>query len=186
MKATATKIRLQTNEDNQVELVLTLKERIIQVKNEIDGLRQITANNKALEVEISQIKRKRSTDANSYCWVLCQKIAEVLRATKEEVYQKAIREVGQFEIVPIKAEAAERWLKIWKGKGLGWFAEVMEESKLPGYVKIISYYGSSIYNAREMAVLTDNIIQEAKLLGIETMTPKEIASLVDRWDKKAS
>ena len=186
MKATATKIRLQTNEDNQVELVLTLKENRLQVQKGATELKQIIEGGKQLAVEVTQLKKKRSIDANSYCWVLCQKIAEVIRATKEEVYKKAIREVGQFEIVPIKSEAVERWLQIWKGKGLGWFAEVMDDSKLQGYKKIISYYGSSVYDSREMAVLTDNIIQEAKLLGIETMTPKQLASLMERWEKKAS
>ncbi len=31
--------------------------------------------------------------------------------TKEYVYKKTIREVGQFEIIPIRNDAVERWIK---------------------------------------------------------------------------
>jgi len=113
--------------------------------------------------------------------VLCQKIAEVLRTTKELVYQKFIRDVGQFEIVPIKNEAVERWIEVWNSKGLGWFAEVMEDSKLKGYKKVISYYGSSCYDSREMSVLLDEVVRECKELNIETLPPDEIKALKESW-----
>ena len=109
--------------------------------------------------------RKRSNDANAYCFVLCQKIAEVIKSTKENVYKAAIRQVGQFEILPIKNEAVDRWIETWDSKGLGWFAEILEDSKLPGYKKVISYYGSSVYDSREMAVLLDEIVNQCKELG---------------------
>ena len=122
-------------------------------------------------------------DANAYCWILCQKIAEVIRSTKEDVYKRAIRDVGQFEIVPIRDEAVDRWIEVWGSKGLGWFAEVLDDSKLTGYKKIISYYGSSVYNSREMAILIDNLIDECRELGVETATPEEIESLKNEWGR---
>lgn len=122
-------------------------------------------------------------DANAYCWILCQKIAEVIHSTKEDVYKRAIRDVGQFEIVPIRDEAVDRWIEVWGGKGLGWFAEVLDDSKLAGYKKIISYYGSSVYSSREMAILIDNLIDECRELGVETAAPEEIESLKNEWGR---
>ena len=49
-----------------------------------------------IDIEIKRHRVKRSLDANSYCWVLCSKIADKLadddvRNTKESVYREAIR-----------------------------------------------------------------------------------------------
>ncbi len=133
------------------------------------------------QYEIKEYKKKRSLDANSYCWVLCKKIADKLRITKEEVYVKAIHEVGKFEILPIKDEAADTFIKAWSSKGIGWLCEVLNKSKLDGYTNLIAYYGSSIYDTKEMSILIDSIVQEAKQLEIETMTPRELEELMSMW-----
>jgi hypothetical protein len=176
MKLTANHISTSYSESGQQLLTLALT-----TKTDIDDLKAIIANGKLLEVEISKQKKKRSLDSNSYLWTLCQKIAEVIHSTKELVYQKFIRDVGQFEIVPIKNEAVERWIEVWNGKGLGWFAEVMEDSKLPGYKKVISYYGSSVYDQKEMSVLLDEVVRECKEMNIETLPPDEIKALKENW-----
>lgn len=176
MKLTANHISTSYSESGQQLITLALT-----AKTDISDLKAIIANGKLLTVDISKQKKKRSLDANALLWVLCQKIAEVIHSTKELVYQKFIKEVGQFEIVPIKAEAVERWIEVWNSKGLGWFAEVMEDSKLPGYKKVISYYGSSAYDQKEMSVLLDEVVRECKELGIETLPPDEIKALKENW-----
>ena len=176
MKALVNNISTSFSETGQQLITLALTS-----KRDISDLKAIVANGKLLEVEISKQKKKRSLDSNSYLWTLCQKIAEVIQSTKELVYQKFIRDVGQFEIVPIKNEAVERWIEVWNSKGLGWFAEVMEDSKLPGYKKVISYYGSSCYDSREMSVLLDEVVSTCKELNIETLPPDEIKALKESW-----
>ena len=136
---------------------------------------------KEKQYELKEHKKKRSLDANSYCWILCKKIADVLRITKEEVYRKAISEVGKFEILPIKNEAVNTFISAWSSKGIGWICETFNKSKLEGYTNVIAYYGSSIYDTKEMSILIDNIVQEAKQLNIETMTPDEIENLKSLW-----
>jgi hypothetical protein len=130
---------------------------------------------------LKEYRKKRSLDANAYLWVLCQKISEVIRNTKEFVYQDAIKNVGQFDFFPLRNDAVETFLHRWNCRGMGWFAEEFEDSKLAGYKKIIAYYGSSVYDTREMSVLIDYIVNEAKELDIETMTPQELALLKSRW-----
>ena len=42
---------------------------------------------------------------------------------------------------------------------------------------MILYYGSSTYDTQQMSLLIDHIVQDAKALGIETMTPAELEAL---------
>ena len=49
-------------------------------------------NEDKLNVEIKKWYKKRSLDANSYCWVLCEKIAKEISkdgtiVTKEDIYK---------------------------------------------------------------------------------------------------
>lgn len=122
-------------------------------------------------------------DANSYCWVLSQKIAEAIGNTKEYVYKWAIRQVGQFEIVPIRDDVVEKWIEAWESKGLGWQAEVLGKSKLEGYTNIINYFGSSVYNTKEMALLIEELVYQAKELGIDTISEEEKEALLALYEK---
>ena len=52
-----------------------------------------------VNVEIKKYNPGRSKDANAFCWALCTDIGKAIRppVPKEEVYRKAIREVGEYE-----------------------------------------------------------------------------------------
>jgi len=177
MNIKASAIKVQYNEAGKAEIVLFTDHSRV----DISELKEVVAKGKELAVEIKQYRQRRSLDANSFCWVMCQKLAEVLRSTKEEIYRKAIRQVGQFEIVPIRDDAVERWIELWGSKGLGWFAEVMSDSKLPNYTNIISYYGSSVYDSREMTILLDEIVTWCMEMDIETLPKHEIDLLKSEW-----
>ncbi len=183
MRATSDSIRLQFNESDQPELVVTIKSPRREAQEAVTEFKQILARGKLLAVEIKQQRAGRSLDANAYCFVLCQKIAEALHTTKDGVYKRAIRDVGQFEIVPIRDDAVETWIERWDTKGLGWFAEVLEDSKLGGYKKVISYYGSSVYSTKEMSVLIDYIVSECKELGIDVISDSDKDLLIQEWGK---
>lgn len=179
----ANSIKIQYPEDTKLmEIVLTTPRSQSAIK-EVTKLKEIISKGKLLNVDIKQFRQKRSLDANSYCFVLCQKIAEVIGNTKEYVYKQAIKQVGQFELVPIRDDAVERWIEAWNSKGLGWQSEILEDSKLEGYKKTINYYGSSVYDVREMSLLLEEIVGQAKGLGIETMTENEKIALLELWGK---
>lgn len=129
------------------------------------------------EYEIKEHKEKRSLDANAYCWILCKKIADKLHITKEEVYRKNIKEMGKYEIIPIKNTAVSTFINAWTKKGIGWMCESFSKSKYDGFTNLIAYYGSSVYDSKEMALLLDSIVQEAQSLDIETLTPDELTNL---------
>ena len=145
--------------------------------NKISKFDKLLEEGKGLNVKIEQYRNKRSMDANGYVWVLCNKIAEVIGSTKEKVYMNIVRDVGQFEVVPIKEEAMERWIYNWESKGLGWQVEILGESRIEGYVNTVNYFGSSVYDTREMAILIDEVVREAKDLDVEVITPDELEKM---------
>ena len=101
---------------------------------------------------------------------------------KEEIYRDAIKNIGVYEVIPIKNEAVDRFIEAWKHNGIGWICETTP-SKLEGFTNIIAYYGSSTYNTNEMSRLIDLIVQECKQLDIETMTPQQLSLLKEEWGK---
>lgn len=132
------------------------------------------------QFEIKEHKEKRSLTANSYCWVLIGKIAEVVGNTKEEVYREFIKNKGIYRVITIDEKASATFIKVWQQQGLGWVCET-SETKIAGLVDIVAYYGTSSYNTRQMANFIDYVVQEAKELNIEVLPPDEIARLKSLW-----
>ena len=138
------------------------------VQSFIDGF------NAANDYEIKRVKQKRSLSANGYAWLLMDKIAAALKITKEEVYRKAINDVGVFtEIKVTDADAARRFRSIWQKNGIGWMTKT-----------VFAYYGSSCYSTTEMARLVDYIVDECKRLHIETLPPERLEIMKTEWGKK--
>ena len=138
---------------------------------------------KSKKYEVKEVKQKRSLDSNAYAWVLLGKLQDKLHIAKEDIYKSLIKEIGSYEVIPVKDEAVERFRQAWSKNGLGWITETTK-SKLEGFTNVIAYYGSSSYNTSEMSRLIELIVQECKQQDIETMTPSELKSLMESWDKK--
>ena len=136
---------------------------------------------KVYEADLKEHRKKRSLDANAYCFVLISKIAEKTGVGIKEIYRKAVREIGgNNTVVCVKDEAVDALCSGWELKGLGWQTDTVA-SKLDGCTNVILYYGSSTYDTKTMSRLIDYVVQDAKALGIETMTPYELAALIERW-----
>lgn len=155
-----------------------------ELETDIARLQDYVSKGKYFTVEIK--RELRSNDANAYAWVLCREIAKKLsegqiRASKEDVYKRAIKECGFCTILPIKKEALESWKRIWSGNGVGWLTEELGDSKLKGYVNIGAYHGSSTYDSKEMSALINNLVQECEALGVPTRPKGEIDKLVREW-----
>ena len=135
---------------------------------------------KKYRAELKECGDHRSLDQNGYFWALCGKLSAVLKIPPEDIYRDYIKDVGgNYEVTPIKAEAAERWIKIWQGKGIGFIAEDLGESKIKGYHNIRNFFGSSTYDKAQMGRLLDMLIADCKENGIETLTPEEMGRLED-------
>ena len=159
----------------------------LMVKPERDDLGKAMAvvrkhKDKLYDLEIKEHRKKRSLDANAYAWVLINKIADALRITPKEIYRQAIQNVGgNYEILPVKSEAAEHFKQVWEAQGLGWPCVDMGKSKIDGYRNLRAYYGSSTYSTTQMAQLIDILLQDCRALDIEVKSDEEIASIMGAW-----
>ena len=125
--------------------------------------------------DIKEHKEKRSLNANNYAWKLITEIANVLRKSKEEVYLEMLKSYGQCEMISIVSSVdVKGYFKYYEEAGRSFL-----NGKEFTHYKI--YKGSSEFNTKEMSVLIDGIVQEAKNLDIETMTPSQLAELKSLW-----
>lgn len=134
-----------------------------------------------LTVKVNKYRKARSLNSNAYFWQLCGRLAEKLSRTKEEIYWEYIREMGIYRTAEISEDAAETIIHIWKTHGLGWIAEKLDEEKHKGFVLINFYYGSSVYNTKQMSRLIDAVVEDCKEQGIETLPPEELKGMIEAW-----
>lgn len=154
----------------RITLTLTVNEEAA-AKNLYDELN----GEEKLSVRIDKYREKRSLNANAYAWKLLTEIANVCRTSKDEVYLEMLKRYGQSEIISVLAHIPiGEYVK---------YCEEAGESKLNG--KLFKHYkvykGSSEFDSREMSIFLDGIVSEAEELGIQTMTPDEVARLKSLW-----
>ena len=131
---------------------------------------------KTKEYEIKEYKEKRSLNSNAYLWTLCNEIADILNTSKEEVYLKMLKRYGKSEVISILADIQiKQYLKYYEE-----FGETLLNGKLFKHYKV--FMGSSEMNTKEMSVLLNGIVSEAKEMGIETLEDKKINSMIERWE----
>lgn len=127
------------------------------------------------DIKIEKHKEKRSTNANAYLWKLVTEIGNTMRLSKEEVYENMLKSYGQSIMIPLpKGNNPSGYSKYYEyecsrqlnGKDADWY-------------KI--YKGSSEYNTKEMSILLEGVVQEAKNLGIKTKDDIELEKMIDKW-----
>ena len=117
-------------------------------------------------------KKKRSKDQNSYFWKLLQQLCFEMNLDVIQEYKKRVKELGIFKQWEIDTINVPTFEKLWSDRGLAWFTEKVEEI---GKKTIINaYYGSSSYNSKQMSRLLDNLVQDCKEVGIQTLDMLEI------------
>lgn len=147
----------------------------INERNDFEALVDEMRDKDKLSIEVKQYREKRSLNANAYAWKLIGEIADITRSSKEEVYLLMLKRYGQSEIISVLAHIPiDQYIK---------YCEEAGESSLNG--KLFKHYkvykGSSEFDTREMSILIDGIVSEAKDLGIQTETPNQIAEMKARW-----
>ena len=132
-----------------------------------------------LSIKAVKHRNKRSLDANAYCWVILQKIAEVLHQDKWNVYLEMLGKYGVFTHIIVKPNVVDKVKEEWRTvKELG----EVSVNGMTG-IQLQCYFGSSTYNTKEMSVLIDGIVYEAKELGIETLPPDELERMKIEWNQ---
>ena len=150
----------------------------------LDELEKIAKLEK-LHIKAVRFSEKRSLSANAYFHLLVGKIATALQSPNTEVKNRLIREYGAFEFIDdhiptfrLKAEYEDAMLnrEDIHVKPIGReYADGCE------WVRCAFMRGSHTYNTAEMSRLIDGTVEEAKALGIETLTPADLERMVNAW-----
>lgn len=137
-----------------------------------------------LTLNISKYRKKRSLNANNYLWKLIGELATEMNLPDEEVYRNYIKDNGLKKAVEVSDDFYKTVSYVWSQRGIGWFSEKIGDGQIEGNSLYMFYYGSSCYNSKQMSRLINAVVEDCKSLGIETMPPDEIDSLVSSWRGK--
>ena len=163
----------------QIEAV-QYKDGHLMLATQSTDARRLIVTFKPGEYELVKAKKKRSLSANAYCWKLCDEIAKSVGLTKEDVYRRAIGDVGVFDQLEISLEALGDFKRRWESRGEGWVVKTADSNSKSALV--FAYYGSSVYDRGEMSRLIDNLVQDCRALDIETLSERELSLLKDDWN----
>ena len=155
---------------NKPCLTLEVNER-----NDFEALVDEMRDKDKLSIEVKPFRQHRSLNANAYAWLIIGKIADALRAGKDEIYFRLLKRYGQSELISVLSHVPiGNYIKYYEEAG---------ESKLNGknFTHYRVYKGSSEFDSREMSIFIDGVVSEAKELGIQTETPNQIAEMKARW-----
>lgn len=138
-----------------------------------------------LSLEIKPYKGKRSLDANSYLWVLLDKLSDKLQISRREVYLRELVEHGTFEYIPLRKKdihLAEAVYRVVVDRGA---QEVFDLEGRKETLHILQCFkGSSKYDSKEMSRLIKGVMQDCMQVGIpesELLTPNEKAELKQKY-----
>lgn len=135
--------------------------------------------------EVRLYKAPRTKSQNSYYWTLLSKVADAHKMSKTELHNRMLRDFGQVlqvdDTVALTClpdtDKAERKALQMETLHLKPTSQVREDKNGIMRRTYVILRGSSDYNTAEMSALVDGIVQEAKQLGIETMTPAELEAI---------
>ena len=146
-----------------------------QIADKEQALKQIEKIKDLPELTITaeRPRKKRSLDANSYFWVLCDKIAKRLASDKWTIYLLQLSKYGTFADLQIATLALDMLKRQFR------YVEMLQEGEES--CKVRCYFGSSTYNTSEMSDLISGTVQDAEALGIDTASPEEIEHMVSLW-----
>lgn len=150
-----------------------------------DFLNNDMLDGRDLDLTIKVFRKKRSLNANAYMWALINQIASVMSISNDEVYHRMLCDYGTYE----KTDSGAMFISVRADiKLTGWLythTKPIKTVELEG--KYFTHYtiikGSSEYDTKEMSVLLDGVIEEAKELGIETLDNVEIERLISEWNQ---
>lgn len=154
-------------------------------EEELDNLYALAntvQNGKEYDLIVRKRPKKRTTDANAYAWKLISLISAEIGLSPIEVYQQQILDMYSYRDVLVKDTDISREIADWRTQGIGWLCEIVGPSaQHEGYTWLRKFRGSSSFSSMEMSRFIDNIIFEAKELGIQTEPHSRINMLKQEW-----
>ena len=140
-----------------------------------------------VDITAKKHRKKRSLDANAYFHVMVGKIADKIGISKTRCKNILIGRYGQQDFLedgkPVILKTNIDVEKMLEQEFLHCVACGCKEENGTSVVFYKVFRGSHTYDTKEMSILIDGTVQEAKDLGIETIPPAELERMVNRWQK---
>ena len=144
----------------------------------------LASGNERLTAAFSWYRETRSLNANAYFHVLVDKIAKEMNLGADEVKVQMVLDYGTIQtiggepviaLLPKEAKSSDYYeYAKWVGDCTA------KKGKI--YSQYVCYKRTHTLDKTEMARLIEGVVYEAKELGIETRTPDELASLIEKWE----
>lgn len=164
-------------ENNKWQLLIEVNERPSEEINQLSQCKKLT-------LCIKKYRKKRSLTANKYFHKLCDMLAESLGNSKPYQKNYLMGRYGQKDL-----DENGRWKKLSVLENVDMLERNDIHCTIIGYAtlqgKNFIHYGimrpTHTYTSKEMAILIDGTVQDAKEQGLETLPPAEIKNLVSKW-----
>lgn len=168
---------------NTCSITFTVNERLEVLKN-LPSIKDLDK----LKITAVKFRKKRSLDANAYYWVILTQLAEKLQTSKDELHNIMLGRYGQVDkdddgnsiIFSLRSDIdiSKRYDIHAKPIGTG----TVSGKEFTHYVLL---KGSHLYDSKEMSILINGLVDEAKEQGIETLTPDELERMINAWQPKS-
>lgn len=145
---------------------------------------------KKWKVSISEFLPKRTLDANAYYWALIGKVAKELKYTNNYTHNLMLRAYGERETIDGRnvyitipaTDEAEKQVDEMEHAHLKATSNLRMGKDGKMYRTYVMLKGSSAMTKKGFCRLLDGLIEEAKALDIETLTPAQLSAL--RYENK--
>ena len=136
-----------------------------------------------LTLRLGKFKKKRSLDANAYFHLLCNQIARKLSMSDDEAKRWLVVQYGTLardedgKLIGAMLPAGTDVHRFYP------YAREYKTEWMDGkeYTCYLFYERTRDLDTAQMSQLIDGTVQEAKCLGIETLTPKQLSLLKEGW-----
>lgn len=170
-----------------VDIIRTFEKKF-RVTFEVDSIDELNGLEGFLNITVKKLSKKRSLNANAYFHLLVGKIAEKNHTSKAYTKNLLMARYGQEEFINgeryiISALSsipmAEREDIHTKAIGYG-------SAKGKEFIHYCVLRPTHEYDSLEMAALIDGTVEEAKELGIPTLSENEIKHMEQLWKSNQS
>ena len=166
-----------------VDIIRTFEKKF-RVTFEVDSIDELNGLDGILNITVKKLSKKRILNANAYFHLLVGKIAEKNHTSKARTKNLLMARYGQEEMVN-----GERYvISVLSSIPICEREDIHCKAIGYGFVKDKEFTHYCVlrptheYNSAEMSILIDGTVEEAKELGIPTITPNEIERMKALWN----
>lgn len=166
-----------------VDIIRTYEGRF-RVSFEVDSVDELNGLTGVVQIIVKRITQRRSLNANAYFHVLVGKIADRLEISKPKAKNILLGKYGQREltdtgqmIISVKSE-----IDMMEREDIHCVPVGYATLNGTDFVHWAIVRPSHTYDNLEMNALITGTVDDAKELGIETLTPNELERIKQQWN----